>query len=46
MRNIEKPFRVYGEKQELRRDRRAGLTTARQQKKAAKIHRRLSKEMS
>jgi len=35
-----KPYVVDGKKQELRRARRSGQTTARQQIKAEKIHRR------
>jgi hypothetical protein len=41
--NTHRPFVVCGEKQRLRNDRRHGLTTARQQIKAAKLHRRLLK---
>lgn len=39
-------FIVDGKKQELRRARRNGLTTARQQIKAAKLHRRLLKALA
>lgn len=39
-----KPFVIGGKKQSLRADRRSGKITARQQKKAIKLERRLIKE--
>ncbi len=41
-----KPLVLFGEKQKLRRARRSGQTTARQQKKEAVIHRRMLKALA